>query len=50
MITGLCSTAESKESDSLDLLVTVKALQIFLSFSTREMSTHMETGKHNSDL
>lgn len=50
MITGLCSTTESKPFDSLDLLVALNALQILFSFSTREMSTHMKTGKHNSDL
>lgn len=47
MITGLCSTTESKP---FDLLVALNALQILFSFSTHEMSTHMKTGKHNSDL
>lgn len=34
MITGLCSKAECQLFDSLDLLITVEALQILLSFST----------------
>lgn len=50
MITGLYSKAESQLCDSLDLLITVEALQILISFSTREVSTHIETGKHNSEL
>lgn len=50
MIIGLCSKAESQLFDSLDLLITVEALQIFISFSTCEVSTHMKTGMHDSDL